>query len=186
MQNLNYVAPPSKKDPYAYRNEDWYKAQVKADQQKLWKKLKIWGVILAIFFTLLAIGLQRNKDSMKNSTNNAAATVVDSSWIPAGYSTDQKLNSDIAFSPVPANTSLNCQWCSSTHGNYFWKVDFVSKVDCPDFYMLANIYSSSHVFEKSWYQKGGSQKALNPFRMEIVSNDQTATYEITKLSCSGA
>lgn len=186
-KNLKFVAPTPEPDPFAYMKEEWYKAKVKADQKKYWKRVGILAIVLVIFFIVLGIGLQHHKDSLVRATSGASVAASGSTdWQPPGYSSDPKLNSEIAYTPVPASTSLQCTWCSVTHGNYFWKVDIVTKNKCPNFYMMANIYSSSHTFEKSWYQKGGTQSALVPFRMEIDSNDPNATYQITKLSCTGA
>lgn len=185
--NLNYQAPPPKPSPDAYRQTEAYKKANDEYWRKFKKKLKIWAVILAIFFLLLSIGLHNHKNNVDTTQSSGTTPTNDAtSWIPSGYSNDPKINSDIAFSPVPSSPDLHCTWCSASHGYNFWKVNLVSKSDCQNFYMVADIYSASKQLEKSWYQKGGFQAAGAPFQLEIDTNDPQSTYQITTLTCGGA
>jgi len=185
--NVNYEAPIPKPSLDSYKNTEAYKLANDEYWRKFKKKMKIWAIVLAVFFLLLTIGLHNHKKNADSAQSSTASTTSDStSWIPSGYSNDPKINPDIAFSPVPSSPDLHCTWCSATHGFNFWKVNLVSKSDCQNFYMVADIYNANKQLEKSWYQKGGFQAAGVPFQLEIDTNDPQSTYEITTLTCGGA
>ena len=106
-----------------------------------------------------------------------------SHWYPAGYTVDPSINSNVAFKAVPSNQAGNCAWCSARHGFNYWKVDFIAKKACSNFYMNSSLYSQSKAFEGTWYQKGFYQPAMRPFRLEIVTTDPHSYYLITQIIC---
>ena len=106
-----------------------------------------------------------------------------SNWYPAGYSIDASLNPNVAFRSVPKSQLNGCTWCSSRHGQSYWKIDFIAKNGCSNFYMNTSLYGRNKEFEGTWYQKGYSQPAMRPFRLEVVTHDPTSYYQITQIIC---
>jgi hypothetical protein len=104
-------------------------------------------------------------------------------WYPTGYSTVPKLTSNVAFKVVPAGQGGNCVWCSTRHGNYYWKVDFITKVDCSNLYINTAIKDLKGNVIGAWYQKGFYTSKMSPKRLEIVTPYKEATFEITTISC---
>jgi hypothetical protein len=106
-----------------------------------------------------------------------------SNWYPTGYSTVPKLTSDVAYKVVPAGQGGNCVWCSTRHGNYYWKVDFITKVDCSNLYINTTIKNLKGNVIGAWYQKGFYTPKMKPKRLEVVTPYKEATFEITTISC---
>jgi hypothetical protein len=106
-----------------------------------------------------------------------------SNWYPSGYTVDASINPNVAFKAVPSNQTNGCTWCSARHGFNYWKVDFIAKKTCPNFYMNSSLYSQTKSFEGTWYQKGYYQSAMKPFRLEIVTTDPHSYYVITQIIC---
>ena len=113
-------------------------------------------------------------------TNHASAA---SNWYPTGYSVDSSLNSNVAFRIVPKSQLNGCTWCSYRHGQVYWKIDFIAKNGCSNFYMNTSLYSRNKSLEGSWYQKGYYQPPMKPFRLEVVSHDPTSYFQITEILC---
>ena len=112
-----------------------------------------------------------------------SSAIAESAWYPAGYSIDASLNPNVAFRPVPKSQLNGCTWCSSRHGQVYWKIDFIAKNGCSNFYMNTSLYSRKKEFEGTWYQKGYYQPAMRPFRLEVVTHDPTSYYQITQIIC---
>lgn len=106
------------------------------------------------------------------------ATFPPKGWIPLpGVSTS------VAYQLVPKNKVGPCTWCSPSHGESYWKVNFISNKTCPAFYMNAGIYNQSGTLLKYWYQKGGYQTAHQPFQLEIDTSDPNSTFKIVQVIC---
>ena len=106
-----------------------------------------------------------------------------SNWYPSDYVVSTDLNTDVAYKNVSSKQAGHCTWCSIRHGLNYWKIDFIAKHSCSNFYMNANLFSKINQFEGSWYQKGYYQPAMHSFRLEIVTKDPTSHYKITQIIC---
>jgi hypothetical protein len=104
-------------------------------------------------------------------------------WYPSGYLTVPKLTSDVAYKVLPAGQGGNCVWCSARHGNYFWKVNFISKRDCSNLYINTAIKDLKGRVIGAWYQKGFYTPKMSPKLLEIVTPFKDATFEITTITC---
>jgi len=114
---------------------------------------------------------------------NLASPAVATNWYPTGYSTVPKLTQDVAYKVVPAGTGGNCKWCSTRHGNYYWKVDFITKKDCSNLYINTAIKNLKGNVIGAWYQKGFYTPKMKPNRLEIVTPYKDATFDITTITC---
>jgi len=114
---------------------------------------------------------------------NLATPALASNWYPNGYSTVPKLTPDVAYKVVPAGAGGDCVWCSSRHGNYYWKVDFITKKDCSNLYINTEIKDLKGNVIGAWYQKGFFTPKMKPKRLEIVTPYKNATFDITTIRC---
>ena len=134
-------------------------------------KLRIVGGLIFLFLLPLFLG---------TATASAGLT---SAWPPKGYYVNKAVNKDVAYKNVPTSQAGNCIWCSTRHGNWFIKMDFVAKNRCANLYVDSKILNSSGVQIGSWYQKGGQVAAMQPIRLEFVTPVQKSTFKILTIIC---
>ena len=103
-------------------------------------------------------------------------------WYPSGFTVDSTLNSSVAYKVVPSSQTGPCIWCSARHGNYYWKVDFISKNVCSNLYINSSIKDSKGNLVGTWYQKGYYTPALTIKHLEIVTSVQQSNFQLTMIT----
>jgi hypothetical protein len=118
-----------------------------------------------------------------SSLFSVSANASTNTWVPAGYSVDAKLNPNVAFRPVPSSQAGACTWCSTRHGNYYWKIDFIAKNGCSNLYINSVLKDRAGNLLGSWYQKGFYTAPMIPKRLEIVTPYKDSMYTLTSIYC---
>jgi len=159
------------------------------------RKFKIhWGwVTFLVVVAMIGIGFaNKNTDGSYGPSPKDVATptpanqATGANWYPNGYTIDPTLNSDVAYEILSAAQVKGqpCTWCSATHGNDYWKVNFIAKDGCSNLFINTEIDNPSGQAIGTWYQKGGSVGTLQPEELEIVSHNSTDTFKFTEISCT--
>ncbi len=112
-----------------------------------------------------------------------ASAGLTSAWPPNGYYVNKAVNKNVAYKNVPKSQVGNCIWCSTRHGNWFIKMDFVAKNGCANLYVDSKILNSSGVQIGTWYQKGGYVAPRQPIRLEFVTPQEKSSFKIVTIIC---